>query len=899
MQIPAYFHLWAKTHRDSGQNHPLIYHLIDVGEVVFALWNTSLVPAVRSQFSGMLGMGDEETAHLLSFWASLHDIGKAAPQFQRLCEPVVPLLQENGFGFPAPSPHPAPHGILTAWFLENWLPQETGAAVRAARLIARALGGHHGTWPIPSQMQIPNLQSSDKGDDAWSAARIGLARAVKEIFQPPMDFRFPALQTDINALLVLLSGLVSVADWIGSNADYFRFEPSCLPLDEYARRSARQAEEALRELGWVGWQPDGSKPEFERLFRFSAYASQKVSFQTAEHLSQPTLLIIEAPTGSGKTETALFLADRWLQASQGGGLYIAMPTQATSNQMFGRVKQFLSERYPEQRISLYLVHGAALLTDHDQESGEMEIFDDESAPQTGRVRAQSWFLPRKRTLLAPFGVGTVDQALMSVLQTRHFFVRLFGLGKKVVVFDEVHAYDTYMSTLFQRLLAWLRTIGTSVILLSATLPEAARRALVAAWLGTRRVDLVPCTYPRLTLAAGERLETISLPEPPSRRLHLEWIGPDDGDLLSILNEKLADGGCAAIVCNRIARAQHLYQMLKEADLVPQNDLILFHARFPYEWRKEIEDRVLDVFSKGGRRPHKAIVVATQVIEQSLDLDFDYMITDLAPMDLLLQRAGRLHRHVEANRAKRPPRLVSPTLAINLPEVENGPPDFGEDESVYERAILLRTWLVLREKSELILPQDTSALIEAVYGEGLTPADAVLAAAVHDADEKARKERESAVAKARSRLVSRPDDEELINSRSENLEEDDLNVHKAFQALTRLSEPGVSLVCLHQTAEGLALDEHGAGAPLDLDDKPDTGQIRAYLKRTVTVQTWDVVHYFQERSAQLIPPAWKETAHLRHHYPVIFDEQGRCPLEGTPYTLYLSRETGLEIRKEPV
>lgn len=899
MQIPAYFYLWAKTNRDTGQIHPLIYHLMDVGEVVLGLWTTSLVPAVRLQFSRILGIGDEETAHLLAFWASLHDIGKAAPQFQRKYEPVVPLLMENGFGFPSPSPHPAPHGVLTAWALENLLQEETGLPVRAARLIARALGGHHGTWPIPSQMQIPNLQSSDKGDDAWHEARKGLARAVMEIFQPPANFQFPTAQNEVNTLLVLFSGLVSVADWIGSSTDFFQFESAFLPPDEYARRSARQAEEALRYLGWVGWEPDGMKPDFEQLFHFSAHASQEAAFQNAENLPQPTLLIIEAPTGSGKTETALYLADRWLQASQGRGIYIAMPTQATSNQMFGRVEQFLTGRYPDQIINLHLVHGAALLMDCNQVPEWMEVFDEEGAPQSGGVRAQTWFLPRKRTLLAPFGVGTVDQALMSVLQTRHFFVRLFGLGQKVVVFDEVHAYDTYMSVLFRRLLAWLRSIGTSVILLSATLPETVRSELVAAWLGGKAGRLPPCKYPRLTLAAGDRLESIPLPEPPPRHLRLEWIHTEPEALAAQLSEKLIEGGCAAVICNRVARAQQIYQALKQAAIVPQDGLILFHARYPYEWRKEIEDRVLGLFSKNGRRPEKAIVVATQVIEQSLDLDFDYMISDLAPVDLLLQRAGRLHRHAEANVDKRPRRLAEPTLAVTLPAIRDGAPDFGPDERVYERAMLLRSWLMLQERAALNLPQDTAELIEGVYDSAPEPVDAATAAAVHAADEKARRERESAVSQAKSRLVPRPDDEELLNSRNENLEEDDPNVHEAFQALTRLSEPGVSLVCLHRTAKGLALDPNGAGAPLDLNSKPDVDLMRAYLKRTVTVQRKEVVQYFQEKRVQLIPQAWKETAALRYDFPVIFDEEGRYPLEGAPLTLFLSRETGLEIRKETI
>jgi CRISPR-associated endonuclease/helicase Cas3 len=896
MEKPKYFYLWAKTDKSGGteNTHPLIYHMLDVGTCTLALWNLALSEQTRRTFANFLKLETEAAGRLLAFWASLHDIGKAAPGFQRKYLPVLPSLKVAGFTFPEPTPKPAPHGQVSAWALETLLSNIPGHTAQVSKMIARAVGGHHGTWPQPSELQALARQIGDTGDETWRTARIEIVQAVRGVFNPPDAFRFPANQKDENALLTLFSGLVSVADWIGSMAEYFPFEPHYYTPQEYGQQSAKLAEEALHRLGWIGWQADGQLHSFTQMFpSFSPRPAQQAVFDAAENLPQPALLILEAPTGSGKTETALFLADTWLQTNLGHGIYIAMPTQATSNQMFGRVNQFLSSRYPQEAINYHLVHGGALLADKDFETNPIDIADDESAPQAGSIRAQGWFLPRKRTLLAPFGVGTVDQALMSVLQTRHFFVRMFGLGHKILVFDEVHAYDTYMSTLFERLLAWLRTIGTSVILLSATLPESTRQKLAAAWLGQKQVDLPQADYPRLTVVTGGQARTVLLPAPETRSLALSWIDGEPEKLAEHLAGRLEGGGCAAIICNRVARAQEVYHALKTAGIVEPVSLILFHARFPFAWREAIEKRVLEMFSKDRQRPEKAVVVATQVIEQSLDLDFDYMITDLAPIDLLIQRAGRLHRHSQNNIA-RPELLKHPVMAISQPIEIEGLPDFGRDERVYERAVLLRTWLALRERTSLALPQEISDLIESVYGKLSLPEDPAMARTLAEAEDKAQKERIGELVEAKKRLIPTPDDEELLYGRNEGLEEDDTRVHKAFRALTRMAEPGVSLICLHRAGDGLSLEPDSESGRIDLDKKPNRQQTRELLRYVVTIQRHDIVDYFANQGEH---PAWKEVAALRYHYPVIFDEDGLYHLEGTSLTLFLSRETGLEIRKE--
>ncbi|HVO70933.1 MAG TPA: CRISPR-associated helicase Cas3' [Aggregatilineaceae bacterium] len=587
----------------------------------------------------------------------------------------------------------------------------------------------------------------------------------------------------------------------------------------------------------------------------------------------------------GKTEAALYLADHWLQRGHGRGMYIAMPTQATSNQMFERVLTFLERRFPDSLVNVHLLHGQSQWVEAAQQIRLREIAEGEQHT----VAAMSWFLPRKRSLLAPFAVGTIDQALMSILLTSHFFVRLFGLSHKVVIFDEVHAYDTYMSVLFRRLLAWLKELNVSVIILSATLPEKTRQELVASYTGSPLDQSLGegDAYPCLTLCDSSRERVMALPAPPPRTIDLEWIPRAPKEIAVHLARELDSGGCAVVICNTVGRAQEVYQAVEQADVAA---LLLFHARYPFVWRQEIEQQVLRAFGREGDRPGRAVLIATQVVEQSLDLDFDVMITDPAPVDLVLQRAGRLHRHF---RFYRPPRLAHPRLLLTTPEKLDDVPMFGSDEYVYDQYILLASTLVLESQANIVLPDDTRPLIEAVYGSSdwisdlPEPLPAVLYDAFARMQDKWRRDEDQAL----QRVVLGPDDELLLSQHNEELEEEDPEVHQAFQALTRLIEPGVSVVCLHSSSEGITLEPDGTG-PVDLDS-PITRELeRQFLQRSLTIQHPGV------RSAltQLEPPAsWANSPALRHHRLALFSD-GVFDVPGTSFVLRLTRRLGLEVIK---
>lgn len=887
--------LWAKTSPENHRYHCLIYHMIDVGQVALAIWNRVLPEQTHKMMVDWFNLDAIQTGKLLAYWASLHDIGKAAPGFQRKHPPAIDVLEKSGFVFPDPSVRPARHGAVSTRALKQLLVEEDNLSRKDADMIARAVGGHHGSWPTAIETSITALKRADLGDVIWEEARHSLLKLMKGIFSPPADVCLPQKIEPKNTLLTLVSGLTSAADWIGSMESFFPFNQNPIQPEQYAWQSQQQAEKALYALGWIGWHFTGDVRSFQDLFPGFAEPSQvqKTVIAHAQETSPPALVIVEAPTGSGKTEAALYLSDFWLQSLSGRGLYVAMPTQATSNQMYQRAATFLVQRYPDHKINIHLVHGAALLA---QPPGiPAAVIDDEADHHKGGVHAAGWFLPRKRTLLAPFGVGTVDQVLMSVLQTRHFFVRIFGLGQKVVIFDEVHAYDTYMSVLLQQLLKWLRAIGASVILLSATLPHKTRAELADAWSQQAQIELPEQSGSKLTVVTQDKINTYVIPDETVRRINVRNIRPEPFSICHYLKDVLEHGGCAAVIVNRVKRAQEIYQALKAGQIIDPANLTLFHSRFPFAWREEIEKEVLSEFGKNGKRPEKAIVVATQVIEQSLDLDFDLIISDLAPVDLLIQRIGRLHRH-SSNQGRRPLTLQEPNFVLAWPDDSTGLPDFGLDVYIYQPSVLLRTWLALREKGQIELPEETTSLIEFVYGNGcnLNNLAPLFRDAILQADAKAEGAHLHEVRQAKTRLIAKPDDEGLITDSNLNLEEDDPHIHRAFRALTRLIEPGIDLVCLFRDQDKLLFEIDNDQSAIDLGQTPDKDEINEILRHTVHVQNWDVLDYYFK---QTVPKPWKEIAALKYHHVAIFDDQGHCRLGDTPITLQLSRESGLEIIKE--
>lgn len=697
---PSFRTFWAKS-GDAG-GHSLLAHLLDVAAVAECLLEVE-PESTRRWAGGQMGLPPGKVVRWVATLAGLHDFGKAVPGFQAKWAEGKSADEAAGLTFPFRACEAAQHDLATAALLGRELHRLCIAEMGWLRSVTQAVSAHHGLHFSESE---GNDKKPDEGPPEWSEARQALLQAYWQTLAPQGKPEKKALGLTV---VNWLAGLTSVADWIASNPEWFplgeRGAADCAAYYAHAQELANNA------LSFIGWRPaaplltqtastDALIARIVGRKDWTARPLQKTGDCLLQGIRGPALLLVEAPMGEGKTELA-FLAHLRMQAANGHrGLYVALPTQASSNALFKRALRFL-ENFAAHQTDVQLIHGGAMMN---EDVPHLRGVDHEQ----GNVSAAAWFTQRRRPLLSPYGVGTVDQALLAILNVKHHFVRLWGLGNRVVVLDEVHAYDTYTSGLIAMLLRWLKALGCSVVLMSATLPRSRREELLRAWGVEPEAALTPL-YPRLMLADDSGVRSESFPARPLPDIHLAGLDETLESMADKAIELLGHGGCGAVIVNTVERAQKLFVILRER-LGKAANLSLFHARFPADERAALERQVLDTFGADGARPECALLVATQVAEQSLDLDFDFMLTDLAPIDLLLQRAGRLHRHER----KRPAAHDKAWLHIaglteRLPELTETAWKF-----IYDAYILGRTWTLLRRETVLHLPEDIDRLVQTVY-----------------------------------------------------------------------------------------------------------------------------------------------------------------------------------------
>lgn len=878
--------MWAKTNQDASSHlfHPLSCHMLDVAAVASVVWDHHFTANLKDRLECALALTDARS--LLIFLAGAHDIGKATPGFQKKAPDLSDCL---GLPF-SKNDQDRPHGIVSAFVLNY----EILGTCSASALLGQIVGGHHGVFPRSCDLQ---LGRDTLGNDNWKTIRKDLVEQFASVIGFDLDLasRFNGEIMD-PFIIPFMAGFISVVDWIASNQEFFPCVADCLTAPEiespkYWQEALINAKHALDTLGWSPPVTFAEEAAFREVFPDLQEANtlQSTANQLAFKQSAPYLMIIEAPMGSGKTEAAIYATDLAMCRGFARGMYIAMPTQATGNAMFKRVlEDYLRDRGHQGKLNMQLVHGDALLAASSQKiyEGEILTFKPQSIDEGADIEAQSWFTARKRPLLAPFGVGTIDQSLLSVLQTKHWFVRLFGLAGKVVVFDEIHAYDAYMNTILERLLHWLAELDCTVILLSATLPEAKRKTLTKAYSG--RDDAQYVRYPRITLAtprhfpharADDQPTCVEIPIRASRTVDLEFGGTDVGTLAKALSRRLETGGCAAVICNTVNRSIEVYRRLR--DTLEGTDCLLFHARTLQMWRREREAEVLRKFGKGVKhRPTRAVLVATQVIEQSLDLDFDLIVSEIAPIDLLLQRMGRLHRHAR----QRPPGLESPHFILLCDADRVGPPpeSFSKsNEHVYERYVLLRTWLALRGRDNIDVPAEIESLVEMVYGESIQDGEDGWHEALGAARERMETSQTESQKAARRLLIKEPrDPSDLIEQFSDQLvDDDDPKVHRSIRAATREGDPSIAVVML----------------PLNkaLTHDPEIPEVRCMLDRSVKVNHRGLFTILFKNGES--PSEWTRNAHLRHVRLVRLNDRNQGRVGN--YLLTVDKDLGVVIETE--
>lgn len=858
--------LWAKTNDNDARWHPLILHLLDVAACADAILARE-PQSTRDRLAAVLGLDWARAQPWLWLLIACHDLGKGCPGFQ--CK----WKNLSGMDAGASPDTTVNHAFVSQVELRSLL-IELGWPEDAADLVADAVGCHHGERASPKEIERieANPFKSTLGKPEWQAARRAIFEALIEVFAPTEP---PTKPTLTGPDFMLLAGLTSFADWIGSNEQHFPFgtPEDCTNLyGWFEKRRRHNAEDVLDKTGWLPRLPLATTHHtFDAVFGFAPRPLQQAVVDALGRIDQPAILLVEAPMGEGKTEAALY-AHLELQRRLGHrGLYVALPTKATGNAMFARVLKFLRSQNCDRPLDLQLLHGSALLNDTYQQLKPGGIFD---AASGGEVRAGEWFTHKKRALLSEYGVGTIDQALLTILPVRHQFVRLWGLANRVVVFDEIHAYDAYTGTLLLHLLRWLLALGSSVVLLSATLPPQIRRQLAA--LTGAQPPAQEAAYPRLSVyQIGQPVRQTPFDADPARRLALT-IAPVTADLTAIktaLDERLVPGGHALALLNTVQRAQQLYRDYGEGEplivdgvpvgkrLADGTEIYLFHARFPADQRQRREDAVLKVFGPpaqddDGARSGRKLLIATQVAEQSLDLDFDLITTDLAPIDLLLQRAGRLWRHRRSARPQPDPVLIIAGLA------EDPLPPFGKPlwwSAVYREDVLLLTRSLLRGKPTLHVPDEIDTLVAKVYEEEVDVAES-LEARLNRAMQEALGIEYAHVGAANQAIIGLPDDGSWKTSATFTLYDDDEpGVHVSLKAKTRLGDDSVIVIPLRETDT------------FDPSAAPDFSQAKAWFLRAMSVSRKGIVKPLQSEG---VPEGWKKSTLLRNCHPLQLDAESR-------------------------
>ena len=758
---------------------------MDAADIAGFLFDDYLSEHHRRLMASVWGGSQAKARATFVFLAGLHDVGKVSPQFACQRADLAQLIRNQGLAVMRKGDYSErsflPHGLVSQFALQEEITAAGGDGSRALQW-AILVGVHHGRYPdagavYVARQQYRTQEGSRDDDPRWGQARSEILRWMAARSGFPLIAPGTALPELPIAVASAYASALVIADWLASNEDYFPLRPrpvgenGKLSIDGYSELTAYQQRERV-EGAWkraefpaplrIPEVPTGEGGEFYR-HRFgwpTSYRPTEAQRNAVEIATRedPDLMIVEAPPGSGKTELAFAAAEVLMRARRLQGVFVALPTQATTNAMFERVTAWLTSILGDepQKLGIQLAHGKNSLNESfvkllERGKSPLEVHDDE---EDFGLHASRWMGQRWRSTLSPVVVGTIDQVLLAALKSRHVLVRHLGLMGKVVVIDEVHAADEYMETYLEAALTWLGMYGIPVVLLSATLPPARRLALLNAYRRGRGASGVSAEsfdgmigYPAISTvsATGVHVHEIAGEAEVPKRIIPTSIGSPQ-ELAELLDRELADGGCAVVIRNTVREAQETYEAVR--NVFGREQSTLLHSRFLASERAARDRRMLELFGKDSQqRPVRHVVVATQVIEQSLDVDFDLMLTDPAPMDLVLQRIGRLHRH---DRAERPRGLRDARCLVIVEDATRSPWAYSRGtDYVYARYSVLRTLGIVADRGEILVrePLDYAELTTLAYADDVPVGPAQWHEALDAALEERNKARAQAQAKA--------------------------------------------------------------------------------------------------------------------------------------------------------
>ncbi|MFJ3799936.1 CRISPR-associated helicase Cas3' [Streptomyces sp. NPDC090088] len=941
---------WGKFDRGElpGQMavYSLLFHMLDAAAVAGAVWDLYLARAQRRLIAQGLGVTLTEARRLVMFFSGLHDLGKLSAFQEQEAHPWARLsdnLRADTRGWrrmphERASMHSALHLLAEAGYD---IDTSDSPGVRVAQM----LGGHHGRF---LQLDLDGAAKRSRVDAAlggpvWQDLRrryFALVRHLTGATIVPAEISVPAA--------VLITGVGAMADRLTSQRHYWlpKARAPAFSAGEHYGQALAVAAGLVHESGLARITlPDTPFTQAHKGLTApnDLQASLMGQLDAAASKSGAGIAVVTDATGGGKTITGLEAARILNTASGTAGILWLLPTTATTDAAYDTLETYVAAHGPEHApVSLVHSHSYSnsAYSDHRLAAHEPSTTDefwdedDRTAPADGRPEEKvtvpdGWLRGWDRALLAQFTAATHDQALMAVLPVRFSALRMLALSGRTVIVDEVHAMSPFMQHMLGRLLHWLGALGTPVVLLSATLPEHISRDLVRHYLAgagrphttTAGLECHP-PYPgwlfaaaadasltRITPAAAEahaarhrRHAHLSLhpvrhpsctdPEnTPARETRLERIAAE-------LAPVLEGGGCAVVYCATMDDAQTTYRHLNTltGPGLAEGELLLLHARIPGHTRETLTRRIRSTLGPTGQRPARLVIVTTSLLDMSLDIDADVMISDLAALHTLLQRLGRLRRfeHLWGTGTRRPAWLdgLPARLSVLQPTDHQGrtliPPAWRTLEAAFLQHATAD--LIKRRPGHILaltLPDDVQHLVETVHG---------------DAEELARTtphlhQRHTAY-QSRRRIQQHHSDLPLIPVWQDTLSLSDLHRHHlhARDAATRLGVMPRRLLPVYRAPDGQLTLDAAATRPLPMDRKPTTGQVRSILQHTLPVPAAWVA---DRRQTPRTPTAWKKHALLADL--VLLEHHGDTPHQPVHFgrhTLRLDPGLGLVHNENP-
>ena len=883
---------------NNGEWLPLSYHLIDTEKTILHLLSSYL----PTDFFREINLSKEECIRFCTFLALTHDLGKVTPAFLDKITASSDVLKQKTerYGFIAQKGD-LKHARASEILLFNFLCEEQNISTDDddARILSAAIivGAHHGklaeNYTFWEELETHKTEYG-WNSDIWKSAQY---EVITEALQKSGYDSLQALPEVSETAQMALSGLLIMADWIASNQNIF---PLLSIMDTPSEYPENRAELAFSNLELSAPYAPGENWKNHDFFLNRFGFEQPNEIQTeimnvASNMQTPGIIILESTMGSGKTEAALAAAEIMISRFNLGGIAFFLPSQTTTNAMFERLANWMMTQSDVSPVSTQLLHSNANMNNTFKKIKNQSFYTDNEDPDLGQLTVTDFFNRKKTGLLANLVVGTIDQLLMAALNQKHLMLRHLGITGKVVVIDECHAYDAYMNVYLDRILQWLGAYNIPVILLSATLPGKRRSELITSYSKCKNKNVLAelkenRDYPLLSWSNGESVYYKKLKcEKTMKSVSIKKI--KDEDIISSIKKAMDCDGSVGIILNTVVRAQQFIRMIQEE--FPNGRILIDHSRFLLEDRLANEESIIKHVGKLSDLNDRkgTIIIGTQVLEQSLDLDFDLLITDLCPMDLLLQRIGRLHRHDR----NRPAGLEKATCFVL-----NCDPDGLEPGSkiIYDEYLLKRTSDLLPET--MLLPEDISILVQETYKSDVEnqPYEKEYEKYILDIKNSETNASANCIKKAKKSKSTFSNFHPDLHAVLENMKITD---DATAKATVREGSTSIDVIVLKRNDARSAkiITGSNTGTVIYTDEVPAAEESEEILKQQMRLpstfsQDWcvnDTIRELEEKTNTYVPE-WKHSPYLKGELIILLDENNDTTLCGK--NLHYSKELGLEI-----